>query len=173
MTDYGYPLWGRTTNSDLPGLWWAEQLERGGFGISNPGPEFWQKGVWECPSGAPRDGTISDSPYYAYNVFGVLGIGNLTNNFGLGGQGRRTPIRESEVVAPAEMMAMGESDAFAFMRSLHYNFRSGVARHDGRLNVLFCDGHVECLALRTLFEDTGDAALVRWNRDHLPHRDRL
>ena len=27
--------------------------------------------------------------------------------------------------------------------------------------------------LRFVFQDTSDAALVRWNRDHLQHRDRL
>jgi hypothetical protein len=32
---------------------------------------------------------------------------------------------------------------------------------------------VESPTLKFLFEDTSDAALVRWNRDHLPHRDRL
>jgi hypothetical protein len=29
---------------------------------------------------------------------------------------------------------------------------------------------VESLNLETLFEGTTDAALARWNRDHLPHR---
>jgi prepilin-type processing-associated H-X9-DG protein len=46
-------------------------------------------------------------------------------------------------------------------------------RHRGKANVVFCDGHVESPTLKFLFEDTSDAALVRWNRDHLPHRDRL
>jgi hypothetical protein len=39
--------------------------------------------------------------------------------------------------------------------------------------VVFCDGHVESPALKFLFEDTSDAALVRWNRDLLPHREKL
>jgi prepilin-type N-terminal cleavage/methylation domain-containing protein/prepilin-type processing-associated H-X9-DG protein len=168
-----YPT--RGTNSDVPARWWADQLERGGFGISDPNPEFWQKGVWQCPSGAPREG--GNNPYYAYNVFGLLGVGNLTNNFGLAGHystgPELSPIRESEVVVPSEMMAIGESDAFFFMRNLQYNFRSGPFRHQDRHNVLFCDGHVESAKAQFLFEDTSDAALVRWNRDHLPHRDRL
>jgi hypothetical protein len=43
--------------------------------------------------------------------------------------------------------------------------------------VVFCDGHVESPALKFLFEDDSDAALVRWNRSlqtatsHLPHRE--
>jgi hypothetical protein len=39
--------------------------------------------------------------------------------------------------------------------------------------VVFCDGHVESSSLYFLFEDTNDVALVRWNRDHQPHRENL
>jgi len=42
-----------------------------------------------------------------------------------------------------------------------------------KANVVFCDGHVESPTLQFLFEDTSDAALARWNRDHLPHREKL
>ncbi len=171
-----YPLWIAPTNSDPPGRWWADQLERGGFGISNPGAQFWQKGVWRCPSAKPREGNLGNTPYYGYNVFGAHG--NETNNFGLSGHytenpETRAPVAESEVIAPAEMMAIGESDAFAFMRALGYDFSGAVSRHLARANVLFCDGHVGSPALKVLFEDTDDVALAHWNRDHLPHRDRL
>ncbi len=47
------------------------------------------------------------------------------------------------------------------------------ARHQGKANVVFCDGHVESPALKYLFEDTSDEALSRWNRDHQPHREKL
>jgi len=187
LADNGsYPLWVAPTNSDPPGRWWADQLERGGFGISSPGAQFWQKGVWRCPSAKPREGNLGNTPYYGYNAFGAHG--NRTNNFGLSGHytenpETRAPVAESEVIAPAEMMAMGESDAFGFMRSLSYNFPdpvvgtqttnvAGMLRHGPKFNVLFCDGHVESPALTVLFEDTSDVALVHWNRDHLPHRDR-
>jgi len=39
--------------------------------------------------------------------------------------------------------------------------------------MVFCDGHVESLTLPFLFETTSDTASVRWNRDHLPHREKL
>jgi hypothetical protein len=39
--------------------------------------------------------------------------------------------------------------------------------------VVFGDGHVELPTLKFLFEDTSDAALGRWNRDHLPDREKL
>jgi prepilin-type processing-associated H-X9-DG protein len=43
----------------------------------------------------------------------------------------------------------------------------------GKANVVFCDGHVESPTLQFLFADISDAALARWNRDHLPHREKL
>jgi hypothetical protein len=38
---------------------------------------------------------------------------------------------------------------------------------------VLCDGHVESPTLKFLFADTSDEALSRWNRDHLPHREKL
>jgi prepilin-type processing-associated H-X9-DG protein len=46
-------------------------------------------------------------------------------------------------------------------------------RHQDKAKVLFCDGHVESPTLQFLFEDTGDEALSPWNRDHLPHLEKL
>ena len=42
-----------------------------------------------------------------------------------------------------------------------------------KANVVFCDDHVESPRLPFLFTDTSNAALSRWNRDHLSHRERL
>jgi prepilin-type processing-associated H-X9-DG protein len=44
---------------------------------------------------------------------------------------------------------------------------------NNKANVVFCDGHVESLTLTFPFTDTSDDALCHWNRDHLPHRERL
>jgi prepilin-type processing-associated H-X9-DG protein len=82
------------------------------------------------------------------------------------------------------MMAIGESDGFAFMHSLRYNFPdpavgsqttkvAAMLRHGDKFNVLFCDGHADAQSLQVLYQETNDLALPRWNRDHLPHRDRL
>jgi len=51
--------------------------------------------------------------------------------------------------------------------------KRSYARHQGRANVVFCDGHVESPKLQFLFDDSSDEALSRWNRDQLPHRERL
>ncbi|MDE3066707.1 MAG: hypothetical protein KGJ60_04060 [Verrucomicrobiota bacterium] len=92
------------------------------------------------------------------------------------------PIAESEVVRPSDMMAIGDvfGGAVTFMRgsSTDWNawfrhHRIKYSRHQGHLNVVFCDGHVASPTLQFLFEDTSDAALDRWNRDHQPHREEL
>ena len=44
-------------------------------------------------------------------------------------------------------------------------------RHGGRWNVLFCDGHVQTLTTRALFDYSQDAVLQQWNYDSQPHRD--
>jgi prepilin-type processing-associated H-X9-DG protein len=42
-------------------------------------------------------------------------------------------------------------------------------RHGGRINVAFCDGHVEQQTLKRLFLDLDEAALRHWNNDNLHH----
>jgi prepilin-type N-terminal cleavage/methylation domain-containing protein/prepilin-type processing-associated H-X9-DG protein len=180
-----YPSFSGGTNGDNSGFWF-NQLERGGFDDSKPKPSFYSEGVWQCPSAKNSPPEVS----YAYNTFGVAAIGYngpaamdpKHATLGLYGYYRKrpfsiTPIKESDVVCPSDMMAVGDSivGGIDFMRQgLKYLEQHGAyARHQGKLNVVFCDGHVESPTLRFLFEDTSDAALVRWNRDHLPHRDRL
>ena len=46
-------------------------------------------------------------------------------------------------------------------------------RHQSKANMVFCDGHVEAPTFKSLYEDTSDEALSRWNRDHQPHREML
>ena len=178
-----YPLLYENTN----GVNWINQLEHDGLGTTQPATNFYQKGVWLCPSAQwhnplPQNLPAGDVTSYAYNAYGVS-EGGRTNALGLEGRyssssGIGVPIGESEVVNPSEMMAIGDGfTGLAFMRVQHLfkleylGFAS--SRHQGKANVVFCDGHVESPTLKFLFEDTSDAALVRWNRDHLPHRERL
>lgn len=182
--NHAYPSGIAGTNTDNPGTWIA-QLERGGFDISKPKANFFSKGVWCCPSARFRTDRHSRGiPIsYGYNAFGCCGIGSPTNALGLMGHfvsfsALFEPIKESEVLAPSDMIAIGDSfvgGAFFMRQRLDHLDRSGRAssRHQGVVNVAFCDGHVESPTLKCLFDDTSDAALVRWNRDHLPHRERL
>src|ERR1700722_587680 len=88
---------------------------------------------------------------------------------------------DSDGAVPADMMAIGDSILGGIDFSRYGNFGNFsptlfgrvMARHQGRINVLSCDGHVESPTLQFLFEDTSDEALSRWNRDHQPHREKL
>lgn len=181
--NHAYPSYFAGTNGDNGGSW-IYQLERGGFDISKPKKLFLTEGVWRCPSARWLNFPSNAIPSsYGYNAFGVLAIGNRTNALGLHGRFISmteffAPVGESEVVCPSEMMAIGDSFAggISFMRQdWKYLDRNGRAssRHQGKLNVVFCDGHVESPTLKFLFEDASDQALIRWNRDHLPHREKL
>ncbi len=181
--NHAYPSGIASTNSNNPGTW-ITQIERGGFDHSKSRTNLLLEGVWYCPS-APwgpiwRPGVSGAS--YGYNASGVA-RGSPTNALGLMGHFISfselfAPIGESEVVCPSDMMAIGDSlvgGVFFSRWGLDYLNLNGRAssRHQGKANVAFCDGHVESPTLKFLFEDTSDAALVRWNRDHLPHRERL
>jgi prepilin-type processing-associated H-X9-DG protein len=58
-------------------------------------------------------------------------------------------ILESEVIAPSEMMAIGDSftggDAFWRVPDLDYMERVAFAssRHNSKVDIVFCDGHVD------------------------------
>ena len=144
-------------------------------------PTEWS-GVWRCPAAQFRIGPPFKN-YYGYNAFGVLSVGSPTNALGLGEyydplSGIEIHLSESQVVVPSDMMAMGDSfvGAANFMRepvSDLLRYGNTLSRHQDKANVLFCDGHVESPRLAFVFDNTSDAALVRWNRDHQPHRDQI
>jgi prepilin-type processing-associated H-X9-DG protein/prepilin-type N-terminal cleavage/methylation domain-containing protein len=184
----GYPVMALNTNQGYPAYdkLWVAQLEREGLGVTNPETNYWQKGVWLCPSARWSATTLAGgfaAASYGYNRRGVLWPGNGSYEFGLAGHldsslHGLTPITESEVAVPSDMIAIGDcySGTVELVRrkvaeqATHGNI---LTLHQGRANVVFCDGHVESPTLKFLFEDTSDAALARWNRDHLAHRDRL
>jgi prepilin-type processing-associated H-X9-DG protein/prepilin-type N-terminal cleavage/methylation domain-containing protein len=192
--NHGYPLFigdddGRHA-ADANGHYtsWIDQMEHDGLGISNPETNFYVRGVWFCPSA--QWNTQGVHPHekisYGYNAWGVLGVVNKTNAFSAFGllghfstnSRAYTPIAESEVVSPSEMIAIGDSfhGGITLVREdlvKMESYGNPLTRHQGKANVVFCDGHVESPALQFLFADSSDAALSRWNRDHLPHREKL
>ena len=192
--NHGYPVL-RTSTNRFTGVdrFWIGQLERDGLGSSRSATNFYYKGVWFCPSAKWSDETQRGLPtadgwsYYGYNNDMFVGQGprqrNTTNQFGLQGHydpvtHTYLPIRESEAVAPSEMMAIGDGfdpNGIFSRRKLEDLEIIGNTRtrHQGKANVVFCDGHVESPTLKLVFEDESDAALARWNRDHQPHRDNL
>lgn len=163
----------------------------------------WKNTVWHCPStpdsvltfGPATSTTTISVRGYGYNAFGLRNYRD-TESLGLGGHKGDTPsgpvfsapVKESEVETPSNMMAIG--DAFVGGKGVIVDTRDKLqrtddiqdefgstkrarARHQGKANVVFADGHVESPTLKFLFDDTTDASLKRWNRDQNSHRDRL
>jgi prepilin-type processing-associated H-X9-DG protein/prepilin-type N-terminal cleavage/methylation domain-containing protein len=160
---------------------------------------YLSQGIWKCPAANRPPDWVKDNDYnsYGYNGRGLSHESDF-NSLGLGGTynwpiapSPAPPVNESQIQSPSEMMAI--SDGFmggnGFIKdggwlifrdnritkdwSPPETTKRSYARHQGKANVVFCDGHVESPTLQFLFEDTSDAALVRWNRDHLPHREKL
>jgi prepilin-type processing-associated H-X9-DG protein/prepilin-type N-terminal cleavage/methylation domain-containing protein len=155
------------------------------------------EGVWKCPAANKPSDWPEHHGYesYGYNWMGMSAKTDI-NALGLGGHHWWTgpnllpapPVSESEIVSPSEMMAIGDGfeggngvirdGTWILWRTYGVTNYFGstqraYARHQGSANVVFCDGHVESPTLQFLFADTSDEALSRWNRDHLPHREKL
>jgi prepilin-type processing-associated H-X9-DG protein len=167
--NHGYPGW--------PG--WCVQLERENR-AAFAGTNWYRKGLWYCPSvcWSAELLSVNPAPYcYGYNGFGILRAPTHTNALGLAAWDA-PGIRDSEVADPVDMIAMGDcfSGFLGLFRESSTNllrYGNSLSRHTGRANVVFCDQHIESPKLFSLFDDTNDLALARWNRDHQPHRDRL
>jgi prepilin-type processing-associated H-X9-DG protein/prepilin-type N-terminal cleavage/methylation domain-containing protein len=157
------------------------------------------QGVWKCPAASISPPWPTNRLYISYGYNGLgLSAETDTNGLGLGGHvlswsnshTTSSRVSESEVVSPSQMMAIGDGfeggggiirDGELIMwrnYSVTNEYYTGstkrsYALHQGKANVVFCDGHVELPTLQSLFEDTSDVALSRWNRDNQPHRELL
>jgi prepilin-type processing-associated H-X9-DG protein len=161
------------TDSTIGSAW--VMPPNGSYGYNGLGLTTWAKGNAPGLPGPP--------------VLGELGLGGKYIAGGDGQtQGRMIPANESQIVAPAEMIAMGDgfmkASSGSLARSdLQFGVNFGVVigdarktaqkRHDGRLNSAFCDGHVEGIPMNRLFDMKSDDSIRRWNIDHEPHRDQL
>jgi len=156
---------------------------------------FSSKGIWKCPSMERPPNYASNQSYvsYGYNTYGMRSGMADTNSLGIGRQFGLSnisapPVPDSEIVNPSEMMVLGDGffghekviygGEFLLMRSrdvpnLAPLTKEPSSRHQNKANIVFCDGHVGSPTLFSLFEDTSDGALSRWNRDYQPHRDKL
>lgn len=169
--------------------WWASQIETEISGKSKSPAGFVFDGIWRCPS-APRVSHSGTERFwsYGYNAFGVLpnwttnllGLDSLPAHLTIPRLVGSPPVPEPGVAVPADMMAIGDNiDSEVYFRRWLREFCAppvrgrAAERHRGRINVLFCDYHVESPTVKSVFEDKSDAALVRWNRDHQPHRQEL
>ena len=187
---------------DRTNAWlWCHSLEREMTGSDEHIPARFKAdlrgSVWDCPGTA--DGQDKFPVDYGYNLWGVTsGLDQMP--LGLGGKIRvpsivgrpapppQVPVSEGDVVSPSRMIALGDGasgwgDGFIWDSTSIGRQRARVergrlkpfnrSRHQERVNVEFVDGHVESATLRWLFVDATDEGIGVWNRDNLPHRERL
>ena len=162
----------------------------------------WPNGLYDCPS-FRRIPNHFPFTSYGYNATGTTEFGYQGSKLGLGGEriscdtcGWYGPEswrnkRESEVVQPADMIALGDAPLSSLPRgnvreidpdpdlsnpAYPKQFAKGWEawmlpnnlRHSGRFNIAFCDGHIEYLRYQILYSWT-PYSLRRWNNDHSPH----
>ncbi len=179
-------------------------LENNGASALGNGSGYWDaqvlpycqgsREVFFCPANRPvyrwtnAPTARQANQNYGYNE-GGSGDHGL---FGLGGNtamGRSsTPLPESQVKAPSDMVAVGDyqavpsgqdGDVFPTLqgnREAPEQSRTEddgdhlAGRHKQGANVVFCDAHVE-IAKLVQWNAATDAARRRWNNDRLPHRE--
>ncbi len=145
-------------------------------------------------AGEPR-GTFGGNGAYAYNAadgismnifaFGGVPLGQPFTN-----DSQLRPIREAEVVNPSRMIGIGDCTIVANSSAGDSEImgitvapwlwlgweehtpqgRAMMARHGGRWNELFCDGHVQGGGANAFFDFSKDEVARLWNRDNQPHR---
>jgi prepilin-type N-terminal cleavage/methylation domain-containing protein/prepilin-type processing-associated H-X9-DG protein len=152
------------------------------------------------------DGTIHypDGPGYAYNNGGILGLILYDPPLGLAGAGKGVsaplrPTKSSEVVAPSELLALGDgadrspdpswdgylaSGCFEPYTLHDQRINNGqpppakaltkdqpsYKSHNGRFNRAYADGHVETENFNLPLNDSDDY-WRRYNIDNQAHRD--
>jgi prepilin-type processing-associated H-X9-DG protein len=152
--------------------------------------------MWWCPGEKTRltGGLIVTS--YGYNGWGHdqptdrpdLGLGGVNEDPTRIGY-RIRPTKESEVLIPSNMLAIGDGSSGVGTNGIIRGVdltrgrnriggdpdetRAAQERHRKRANVTFCDGHVEGFSLEALLFQETDEALRRWERDNEPHRELL
>jgi prepilin-type N-terminal cleavage/methylation domain-containing protein/prepilin-type processing-associated H-X9-DG protein len=132
-------------------------------------------------------------PHYGYNMLGAAWSAIALPSLGLGGDYTSagtnfsySPVPQRRVLAPAEMIALGDSGGYIdpplvksadpsllLYISLPYAIpsinRPAVGNwHDGGANMFFCDGHSE-YAKQPAWVAATDSVRRRWNNDHQPH----
>ncbi|HWW02407.1 MAG TPA: prepilin-type N-terminal cleavage/methylation domain-containing protein [Candidatus Acidoferrum sp.] len=139
---------------------------------------------------------IAPAPHELRNQ-GLGGVWDYSHNNGFLDPESEKPTLEGRVASPSDMLAFGDSVLWAdpwkgdpsggginaglilYWTALSYRYPSFYTdsqsvrllaqRHNGRWNVGFCDGHIENLRTRDLFDFTKSTVAQRWNSDNQAH----
>jgi len=122
---------------------------------------------------------------YGINDWG-LNIGNPTQ-LGLGGDIDgglyKGPMKDSQVLKPSDMIAYGDVPAVENRALINFNANMDVTdtsaghtqcpsnRHCYRVNLCFCDGHVEGAKRNDARNPNDMRWRSRWNSDNQPHTE--
>jgi prepilin-type N-terminal cleavage/methylation domain-containing protein/prepilin-type processing-associated H-X9-DG protein len=150
-------------------------------------------------SGAVANGIFGVSwVSYGYNFVGSANIPGTP--LGLGGDGSGFGVRDSQVIKPSDMIAFGDASfavplgsasilggqlllSYPLQSRPYYNqvirglpptdpgVRAIPRRHAGLWNTAFCDGHVESIPPKNLFDMSNPVVACRWNIDSQPHNE--
>lgn len=186
-----YPKTRGNWGNGITYLDWKPFLEAYTQPIKRPRPV---QTVFVCPSGEGArfrsgSGVVQIAQAYGYNHDGYQNASGQTSFLGLGGASLALPTRLAEVVAPSNMIALGDGadngptnavaasdigfyrgENIAWMSDFGPWIRRAQLRHRGRVNMLFCDGHAAEGPVATFFLDRSDQGLGQWNKDNEPHR---
>ena len=123
-----------------------------------------------------------------YNDWGLL---NTHSNpvYGMGGDIGSTPVKDSMIRNPSDMIAIGDvrSDIPANQINFNANLDPVIGdasdnnttwhgqcpcnRHNYRTDLIFCDGHVESPRRNDVIDPNNMQWRARWNNDNNPHTE--
>jgi prepilin-type N-terminal cleavage/methylation domain-containing protein/prepilin-type processing-associated H-X9-DG protein len=166
--------------------------------------QFWTGAVFKCPEYRfktvpnPRTEEMEMDTAFQSGPFGSYGYNDsslsplATWDLGGGSWTYGRGVSERSVVAPSEMIAIGDSQFLWYANprpqgTFTFSYGQGIQwgnatekqkaqvrtetarRHKGRHQIVFCDGHVEAIHSSKLFT-VNPAVVRRWCYDNQPHR---
>jgi prepilin-type N-terminal cleavage/methylation domain-containing protein/prepilin-type processing-associated H-X9-DG protein len=160
-----YPLW---INGNV--LWDTALLPW----ASNNRKLFWCPANTKARPWTNNPAVLAPNPSYDYNMAGTAAY-NARNRTFLGLDGGATPLLETQVKVPCDMIAVLDATSAGVVGDgdpddMPLNVLAEVLapRHNNGLNAVFCDAHVE-YRKKTAWMQKSELARQRWNYDHLPH----
>jgi prepilin-type N-terminal cleavage/methylation domain-containing protein len=145
-----------------------------------------------CPSFKVHGSFATPNAIFSipWNFYGYSGVNPYGLSPGYPDSVNTRWLKESEVVQPSQMIALGDSTLFAYqqpsvvvgateLRYIPITYRQkGTGyereqtalkqRHHSRQVIGFCDGHVQPIPFLKLFADNPEARRI-WNYDNQPH----